>query len=61
MKLIEAFNIMRKAAENSMGTLAYHQKLQSAIEIIAQVVIRERDAETIKEQQFKSKETYKET
>jgi hypothetical protein len=36
---VEAFNIMRKAAENSHGTLAYHQNLQSAIEVIAQMVI----------------------
>jgi hypothetical protein len=41
MNLIEAFTIMRKAAENSHGTLAYHQNLQAAIEVIAQLVIKE--------------------
>jgi hypothetical protein len=41
MNLVEAFNIMRKAAENSHGTLAYHQHLQEAIEVIAQLVIKE--------------------
>jgi hypothetical protein len=41
MKLVEAFNTMRKAAENSHGTLAYHQNLQAAIEVVAQLVIKE--------------------
>ena len=56
MKLIEAFNFMRKAAENSQGTLAYHQELQKAIEVVAQLVIRERDTEYQKQNQIKGKE-----
>jgi hypothetical protein len=45
MTLGEAFNIMRRAAENSHGTLAYHQRLQAAIEVIGQLVIRESEKE----------------
>lgn len=40
-RLITAFRVMRKAAENSVGTLAYHQDLQAQIDVLAQLVNRE--------------------
>jgi hypothetical protein len=60
MSLVEAFNVMRKAAENSHGTLAYHQNLQSAIEVIAQLVIKESKNTESKNTELQQKQSIKE-
>ena len=36
MNLVQAWNFIKAAAENSQGNLQYHQTLQEAIRIVAE-------------------------